>query len=141
MSENYIDVDLRLVELAKRSDEVATEEALELLSILYINNGAISESTRTAVWFYSQFWVWKWVHENHDVKEDADLFDYMRLKSPYYKENQEYAEHYINDFGFLNLRSLHRIAFEMLDETDNEKEKIVIASGFIFWILAHTKEK
>lgn len=136
---DYIDRDLRIVKLAKRSDKVSTKEALDFLSELYIDNCGISFSTRSVTWMASQFWIMKWRHENPKMNSEANLFDYMHQESSYYKEHKELAEKYFYDCGILDLEDLHRIALEMIEETKNEKEKIAIAAGVIFWIITLTQ--
>lgn len=136
---DYIDIDRNLVSLAKRSNEVPAEEALEYLAELYIDNCGISFSTRSVAWMVSQFWILKWRHESSCLKSDVNLFDYMRQDSSYYQEHKELAEKYFYDFCLLDLEDLHRIALEMIEDTKKEKEKITIASGVMFWIITQTQ--
>lgn len=136
---DYIDIDSYLVSLTKRSNEVPAKEALEYLTELYIDNCGISFSTRSVTWMASQFWIMKWRHENLNMNSEANLFDYMHQESSYYQEHKELAEKYFYDFGILDLEDLQWIALEMIEETKNEKEKIAIAAGVIFWIITQTQ--
>lgn len=133
---DYVDIDCRLIKLAKRSDEVSTKEALEYLSELYIANYGVSFSTRSVAWMVSQYWILKWRHENPGLKSDVNLFDYMCQESSYYQEHKELVEKYFYDFCLLDLEVLHRIAIEMVDEKNDEKEKITIGAGLMFWIIS-----
>lgn len=138
---DYIDVDITFIKLAKRMNEVSGEEAIDILNQLFIDNCGISYSTRAVVWNVSEFWLSKWIHENPDVPNDADFYTAMSLRSEDYAKFKNSIDKYKNDVYFLPLKDLYRIANDMLKETDDIKEQIVIATGVMIALMQNSEDE
>lgn len=138
---DYIDIDRTFIKLAKRMNEVSGEEAIDILNQLFIDNCGISFSKRAVVWNVSDFWLMKWTHENPDVPKEADLYTAMALRSKDYAEFKNSIDKYKNDVYFLPLKDLYRIANDMLKESDDIKEQIVIATGVMIALMQNSEDE
>lgn len=130
-------IDNRLIEYAKRAEEITPLQALDILMDIYIDNCGISAGERSLADYASEYWRKKLAETMPRVLECESFEEVMELLSERFRKNRDEITKY--DIEFLSYEGLMEVCIEFIEFCDNEDANIAVCSGVVDFIKEYSK--
>lgn len=127
-----MEIDYRITEYAKRSEEITPQRALDMLIDIYIDNCGISSGERTLADYASGYWREKLSETMPQISECEYFEDVMELLSERFRANKEEVTKY--DIDFLSDEGLQELCKEFIEFSNDDEANIAVCAGVVDFI-------